>query len=286
MLSCWIPFTMNDDKECFFIAPIGETGSEIRERSDKLMTYIVDEAVSEFGYSVLRADQMDQPGSITSQIIQKTVDSDLVIADLTGHNPNVFYELAVRHATGEPYIQLIDSSESIPFDIADLRTIHYGLGVEEAAQAKNEIRSQLESLRDGDPEFDNPISQSAEMQSLRESTDPTDQNLAEVLQTISKLDRKIERIESNMTKSDYRPHVETLESNMMELDQISHVRPHVDTIYDDDGNIRMIAINNERFKVPGTPVTRDFIEHIADKTDMTPMVVRGILENNEITVAG
>lgn len=277
---------MSEDKECFFIAPIGEAGSEIRKRSDKLMTYIVDEAVSEFGYSVLRADQMDQPGSITSQIIQKTVDSDLVIADLTGHNPNVFYELAVRHATGEPYIQLIDSNELIPFDIADLRTIHYGLGVEEAAQAKDEIRSQLVSLRDGEPEFDNPISQSAEMQSLRESTDPTDQNLAEVLQTISKLDRKIERIESNMTKSYPIPHVEALENHMAKSDRRHHMSPDVETIYDDNNNLKIIDINDTRFKVSGTPVTRDFVKHVADKTDMDPIVVRRILEKNEIKVAG
>src|SRR6056297_391725 len=111
---------MSEDKECFFIAPIGDEGSESRERSDKLMEYIVEEAVSDYGYSVTRADLMDEPGSITSQIIQTTVESELVIADLTGHNPNVFYELAVRHATGQPYIQLIESTESIPFDISDL----------------------------------------------------------------------------------------------------------------------------------------------------------------------
>lgn len=202
MLRYQFAFTMSDEKECFFIAPIGEEGSEARERSDKLMEYIVEEAVSDYDYSVTRADQMDQPGSITDQIIEKVVDSELVVADLTGHNPNVFYELAVRHATGEPCIQLINSSESIPFDISDIRTIKYGLGVKEADQAKQEIRSQLNMLRDGDPEFDNPISRSAEMQSLRESTDPTDQNLAEILQTISRLDKKVERLEANVVKSD------------------------------------------------------------------------------------
>jgi hypothetical protein len=186
--------SMTDEKECFFIAPIGDDGSEIRERTDKLMEYIVDEAVSDYDYSVTRADQMDQPGSITNQIIEKTVNSELVIADLTGHNPNVFYELAVRHATGEPCLQLIKSSDSIPFDISDLRTIQYGLGVEEADRAREQIRSQLEALRDEEVEFDNPISRSAEMESLRESADPTDQNLAEVLQTVSRLDRKIDQL--------------------------------------------------------------------------------------------
>jgi len=193
---------MSDDKECFFIAPIGDEGSKARERSNKVMEYVVKEAVSEYGYSVTRADQMDQPGSITNQVIQKTVDSDLVIADLTGHNPNVFYELAVRHATGEPYIQLIKSNESIPFDISDLRTIKYGLDVDEADQARGKIRGLLQSLEDEEPEFDNPISESAEMQSLRKSADPADQNLAEILDTMYKLDKKINNVENMVRDSD------------------------------------------------------------------------------------
>lgn len=111
---------MSSGKECFVICPIGSEGSEARERADKLMEHIIEEALGDFDYTPVRADQITEPGSITNQVIQRTVESDLLIADLTGHNPNVFYELAVRHATAKPYIQLIDSSESIPFDISDL----------------------------------------------------------------------------------------------------------------------------------------------------------------------
>lgn len=252
---------MSDDKECFFIAPIGDEGSEIRERSNKLMEYIVEEAVSNYGYSVTRADQMDQPGSITSQIIQMTVNSELVIADLTGHNPNVFYELAVRHATGKPYIQLIESSESIPFDISDLRTIQYGLGVEEADQAREQICSQLESLRDEDPEFDNPISRSAEMQSLRESTDPTDQNLAEILQTISRLDRKVDRLEANMVKSDpkFTQHTSRESTHSFEID-------------------------GHKFAIAGDTISRDVISSIAKETDKTSEEVEAIVTSRGIDV--
>jgi DNA-directed RNA polymerase len=192
---------MDDDKECFFISPIGDEGSEARKRSNKVMEYIIEKAVSEYGYSVTRADQMDQPGSITNQVIQKTVNSELVIADLTDHNPNVFYELAVRHATGKPYIQLIKSTNSIPFDIADLRTINYGLEVDEAERAREQIQGLLQSLKEGEPEFDNPISESAEMQSLRESADPADQNLAEVLDMVYKLNNKVDQIERSVVES-------------------------------------------------------------------------------------
>lgn len=189
---------MTDEKQCFFLSPIGEEGSEQRQRSNKLMEYVISPAAEQFGYSVERADQLDEPGSITSQVIQRTTQCELVVADLTGHNPNVFYELAVRHATGKPFIQLIESSERIPFDLKDLRTIQYGLGVEEADEAKKEIQSHLESMEEEEPYFDNPISHSAEMKSLEESEDPKDQTLAEVLQRLSKIDGRISKMERSI----------------------------------------------------------------------------------------
>jgi hypothetical protein len=47
----------------------------------------------------------------------------LVIADLSFHNPNVFYELALRHATGQPTVLICRNEDKLPFDIADIRTV-------------------------------------------------------------------------------------------------------------------------------------------------------------------
>src|SRR5215510_5518346 len=89
-------------KTCFVIAPIGEADSTIRKRPEQVFKYVVEPAARECGYQALRADQIPQPGMITTQAIQHVVEDPLVIADLTGRNPNVFYELAVRHAIGKP----------------------------------------------------------------------------------------------------------------------------------------------------------------------------------------
>ena len=64
---------------------------------------------------------MDQPGIISNQVITRLLEDNLVIADLTDRNPNVYYELAVRHAFGKPVIQIIDSNETIPFDVSMMR---------------------------------------------------------------------------------------------------------------------------------------------------------------------
>jgi hypothetical protein len=60
---------------------------------------------------------------ITNQVIYYIVDSPLVIADLTGNNPNVYYELALRHSFKKPIIQIKEESERLAFDIVGMRTI-------------------------------------------------------------------------------------------------------------------------------------------------------------------
>jgi hypothetical protein len=72
---------------------------------------------------VARADTITEGGTITTQIIQRVVGDDLVVADLTDHNPNVFYELAIRHVTRKPLILLIQKEQTIPFDLAGSRVI-------------------------------------------------------------------------------------------------------------------------------------------------------------------
>ena len=110
-------------KKLFIISPIGKPGSQIRSYFDKARKHIIEPVAKEMGYVTQRSDNISQPGRITKQIVQHLREDDLVIADLTSRNPNVFCELAVRHAVKKPVVQVIQSGESIPFDVAATRTI-------------------------------------------------------------------------------------------------------------------------------------------------------------------
>ena len=59
------------------------------------------------GYEVTRADKIAESGIINSQIIQRIVEDELLIADLTDMNANVFYELAIRHSIRKPFVQIM-----------------------------------------------------------------------------------------------------------------------------------------------------------------------------------
>ena len=174
---------MDDDTNqiCFFIAPIGEPGTPTREHSDLVLRHIVRAAVERFGYEALRADEIDRPGIITSQVIEHVVGSPLVIADLTYHNPNVFYELAIRHALRKPFVQMIKKGEAIPFDVATARTVYFDLDLNGAADAAEEVARQIESLREDPSDLETPISISLDLETLRGPLRTQDVGLHEVL---------------------------------------------------------------------------------------------------------
>ena len=124
-------------KTCFVIAPIGEDGSDIRKRSDQIFKHVIEPIAAGHNYRAEMAHHLSKPGSITTQIVEHILNDDLVVADLTDHNANVLYELAIRHMVRKPVVQLIQKDQKLPFDIAQQRTIsidHKDLDSVEAAK--------------------------------------------------------------------------------------------------------------------------------------------------------
>lgn len=182
-------------KLCFVIAPIGDEGTEVRRRSDQVLTHIIDVAAKECGYETLRADKISEPGIITSQIIQHLLDDPLVIADMTGHNPNVFYELAVRHAIRKPVVQLIEKGEKIPFDVAATRTVqvdHHDL--DSVAKCRQELASQIRAAEKDPTDVDTPISSAIDLQQLHRSGNPIEKSTAEIISMLQSLHAKIDAL--------------------------------------------------------------------------------------------
>lgn len=145
---------------CFIISPIGDEDSDIRRTSDDLLKYVFRPAAEQCGYSVIRGDEVAAPGQITEQMTDLLLHAELVIADLTNHNPNVFYELAVRHATGKPVIQVTERKTPIPFDLKDFRTIVFdgSKSMGAADRLKRDIVRQIERIRADEDVCANPIS--------------------------------------------------------------------------------------------------------------------------------
>ena len=178
--------TTSNKKSCFVIAPIGDPESPIRRQSDQVLRHIIRPAMDSLNYLAVRADEIAEPGVITSQIMQRVIGDDLVIADLTGLNPNVLYELAVRHAILKPFVQIITQGETIPFDVSGIRTVFFDLqDPDSVADAREEITRQVESLEKDSSNLQTPISIPLELLRIRQSGDLETPGFQEILPVMS-----------------------------------------------------------------------------------------------------
>ena len=117
---------------CFVIMPIGDqiignvtiTKEQLREKYDYIIKNAILKALP--GIEVIRADEELNPGSMSNDIFTKLMHSKYVIADITYPNPNVFYELGIRHAIKPGTILIREKVDFlVPFDISHLRHIEY-----------------------------------------------------------------------------------------------------------------------------------------------------------------
>lgn len=142
--------------KCFIITPIGDEGSLTRDKADGVIESITP-VLEELGFEFDIPHRMAKPGSITKQILECILNHDLVVANLTELNPNVMYELAVRHSTAKPVITIAEFGTKLPFDITTERTIFYSNDMRGVPKLQKELRSSITSVNFEQPEYDNPI---------------------------------------------------------------------------------------------------------------------------------
>lgn len=87
----------DDKKSCFVLMPFTQSLYEIYAQ-------IYQPVCKRNNLYCWRVDELFRPGSISRDIMEGILDADVIIADLTGRNPNVFYELGIAHATGNKTI--------------------------------------------------------------------------------------------------------------------------------------------------------------------------------------
>jgi len=175
------------DKNCFVIGPIGDDASPERIHADWLLKGIIlpvfDKDFSD--WTVQRADTIPTPGMISAQIINRLHDVALVIADLSFHNANAFYEMSIRHKVGKPIIHMIRKGEKIPFDVIPHRAILFShVHPDDHEQAKKALSAAVtEAIKPGF-EPDNPIMHARGRLELEQKATPEMKVLSDEIATL------------------------------------------------------------------------------------------------------
>ncbi len=148
-------------RQCFVIMPIGSGDAYqiYRNRYEHIIEPAIKglQVAGEQAFQCVRADFVTQTGSITRDLISRLYRAEAVIADLTDLNPNVFYELGVRHALRSGTILIALKGTKPPFDVGDLRVVSYEDRVGGEKEAIPQIQEMLSSLLADQRELDSPV---------------------------------------------------------------------------------------------------------------------------------
>src|ERR1044072_7019970 len=106
--------------KCFIIMPFG--GS-----FDAYYKNIIAPTVRKAGLSPIRGNDNNKPGVIMDQVWNGIREAHVCLADITGRNANVMYELGLAHAVGKPVVQIVQNLDDIPYDLQTLRHIQYNV---------------------------------------------------------------------------------------------------------------------------------------------------------------
>lgn len=114
-------------------------------------------SLEQVGYEVSRADSLMSQQNILKGIIRQIAASDLIVAELTALNPNVFYELGVAHALRKPTILLTQSLEDLPFDLRSYRVVPYSTRFDEIGKLSSSLATIAERAKSDSIPFGNPV---------------------------------------------------------------------------------------------------------------------------------
>lgn len=139
-------------KQCFFISPIGNSDSDIRKQSDKVLKYLLKPVLDKFDIKIIRADEICSTDKIDENIFKHLHNDELAIIDITGNNANVFLELGFRMALDKhnkncPYILIREkTNDPIPFDIRTIPVNDYEFDIESVDSFKTKLEKIIRSI--------------------------------------------------------------------------------------------------------------------------------------------
>jgi hypothetical protein len=186
-----------EGKTCFVITPIGGDSTDIRREADGIIDEVLIPILEdELGFTVEVAHRVDSSGSITQQVIQSVINSDFAICNLATLNPNVMYELALRHAARKPVVTIAPKGTSLPFDISDDRVVFYRNDIAGALQLKTDIQPKIcSAMKDDAP--DNPVYRAIKSGKIMQEVHAEGGPNAAILDAIEGLTKKVNSIQSS-----------------------------------------------------------------------------------------
>ncbi len=184
-----------NNKCCFVIMPFGGWFDTYYEE-----IYIP--AIEAACMKPTRADDLYRPGNIVNDIWNYTKSADIILADLTSKNPNVFYELGLAHAITKPAVLITASMDDVPFDLRSLRVLVYDINLPNwGEKLKNEITKALTETLKSPEDAVLPIFLET-TKSKRIEVSPKEREILELKSDLDSLKREVRSRKLPLSRSD------------------------------------------------------------------------------------
>lgn len=186
---------MNNKKKCFVIIPFSKTKSCTEQKWTEIFEYIIKPAVeeSQLGYECERS--IAERENIIKGILEALNRANVVIADLTDNNPNVFYELGVRHTLTNRTILIAQGEEHIPFDLSSYPVAFYSESPAKIAEFKKDIKKKLEDIEKNPDRSDNPVADFLEHKNIDLLSSQKSENCKKLTALVSELSENLDHVE-------------------------------------------------------------------------------------------
>ena len=122
---------------------------QFAEPYDTFYKEVIQKQAEAAGFEVFRMDEKAGPGVIFQDIQREIEQAEVVIAEITPPNPNVFYEVGYAHALGKPTILLAQRGVQLPFDIRSFRVVFYNDTIGGKAEVERNLTKHLAAINRG-----------------------------------------------------------------------------------------------------------------------------------------
>ncbi|HLX00271.1 MAG TPA: hypothetical protein VKR82_16645 [Candidatus Acidoferrales bacterium] len=176
---------------CFVISPFGGW-------NDRYYEEVYKPSVERVGLLPQRADDIYRPSAIVHDIWGYIKNSKVMLADVTGKNANVFYELGLAHAAGKPVVLITRSIDDVPFDLRHLRVIEYDVQDPEWSEILGaKIEQALQEVLEAPTLAVPPAFLDAKKGELAQAESPLGKQVLQLQEELRRVQRKMESSDSS-----------------------------------------------------------------------------------------
>lgn len=187
-------------KVCFVIMPFTDPEGYEKGHFKKIYEQIFKPAIEEAGYTAFRMDENSESTLIQAKIYNHLINEPMVLCDLSSKNPNVLYELGIRHAYDKPVVLVQEEGQNHIFDIAGLTTVSYRKNrlYDEVVEDQKNITEAIKQTANAKNNYSVMSLVNLNPAMLDSNSGITKEDKLEIL--ISDLNRKMNRFEEHISR--------------------------------------------------------------------------------------